>query len=228
VEFAGFRIRLVKQPSVKFAENERVRLRKRPLVTAPAASRELRIVTVSGNDLIVENLPGQNVDPTTFAADDVVFVPRRAKAPPPMTQGPELMLVAKAISDHVDASHTPLNSVSHLGPLPPTPHVCIATGGNLMSASNLPLTGLHPSRPKYKAWIVGIYDGGMEYECGVFHPAGVCTMRSRLIPPDKRPEGVSPIYAFCHVCRYILADNLDPTAHGAIDKDYQDQWPELD
>jgi hypothetical protein len=227
-DVAGFRLHLVKHPRPKIEKDDLVRLRQRPLALATTTSAEFLVLQRDGDDVIVTNLPGQNADPRTFGAGDVVFVPRRGKQVPPMVRGPELMLVSKAIRDHVSLLHAPLNATSFLGPLPPTPHVCIATGGAIMRADNVPLTGLHPSRPRYRAWITGIYDGGHDYECGVYHPAGVCLMRRRLIPPQKRQPGISPIYHFCHVCRYILVDNLDPTLHGAIDDDYQGMWPEPD
>jgi len=56
--------------------------------------------------------------------------------------------------------------------------------------------------------IIGLYEGGNYYHCNVYHPAGSCIMRS---------NNDTSLYSFCHVCRYILIDSVDPTFHGGID-----------
>jgi hypothetical protein len=40
------------------------------------------------------------------------------------------------------------------------------------------------------------------------------------------PGAAGQIYQFCHVCRYIMVDNIDPTKHGIIDEDYEKRVPE--
>ena len=39
-------------------------------------------------------------------------------------------------------------------------------------------------------------------------------------------EGYDVQFRFCPVCRYIVVDRLDPSQHGAIDDDYETQYPE--
>jgi hypothetical protein len=52
-------------------------------------------------------------------------------------------------------------------------------------------------------------------------------MRKLLLPERaaikafKVPEFT---YRFCPVCRYILVDRLDPSQHGAIDRDYDPRY----
>jgi hypothetical protein len=61
---------------------------------------------------------------------------------------------------------------------------------------------------RYGTKLIGLYDGGQVYRCGVFHAAGDCQMRA------SQNDRVVP---FCHVCRYIIVDQFYPAGHGAID-----------
>jgi hypothetical protein len=73
----------------------------------------------------------------------------------------------------------------------------------------------------FKAQIVGLYDGGARFYCGVYHPSGACIMRQL-----RTPEATPTTYLFCPVCRYAIVDRFDPTKHAAIDKDYERRYPE--
>jgi hypothetical protein len=85
---------------------------------------------------------------------------------------------------------------------------------------NLP-AGLPLDRPRFKAQLVGLWDGGDRYYCGVYHPSGACLMRALLVP------GMPLVtYLFCPVCRYFLVDRLDPTKHRVIDHDYAKRYPQ--
>jgi hypothetical protein len=55
--------------------------------------------------------------------------------------------------------------------------------------------------------VVGLYQGGGRYTCGVYHPAGWCLMRNTH---DDATE-------LCAVCRYVLTDIIDPSLHNATD-----------
>jgi hypothetical protein len=69
---------------------------------------------------------------------------------------------------------------------------------------------------KHKTTIVGLYSGGAEWSCGIFHPAGQCMMRDS---DDGDAE-------FCAVCRYILVDFINPFRHFEIDRDYAEIYPQ--
>jgi hypothetical protein len=84
---------------------------------------------------------------------------------------------------------------------------------------NLP-AGLPANRPRYKAQIVGLYDGGVRFFCGVYHPSGACIMRKLEVPSG------ATTYLFCPVCRYLLVDRIDPSKHGVIDADYSKRYPQ--
>jgi hypothetical protein len=84
---------------------------------------------------------------------------------------------------------------------------------------NLP-AGLKP--PKTKAFIVGIYEGGthdaIPYDLDVFHPAGMCKMRSQS-------TSCLGLTRFCQVCRYLIVDVADPSRHGDLDAFYAKEYP---
>ena len=66
--------------------------------------------------------------------------------------------------------------------------------------------------------IVGLWDGGKTFHCGVYHPTGFCMMRARF-------DG-SEVNGFCPVCRYFMVDLIDPTKHGKIDDEYAEYYPQ--
>jgi hypothetical protein len=68
---------------------------------------------------------------------------------------------------------------------------------------------------KHKPRIIGLYEGGAQYTCGIFHPAGECMMNG------SHEESAE----FCAVCRYVLVDFVDPYQHWAIDRDYAEVYP---
>ena len=65
-----------------------------------------------------------------------------------------------------------------------------------------------------RSWIVGAFEGGSNYTCDIYHPSGECVM----LDSSKAKQ-------FCHVCRYAMVDQIDPLKHGAIDRDYDKQYP---
>jgi hypothetical protein len=72
--------------------------------------------------------------------------------------------------------------------------------------------------------IVGIYDGGSELYCGMYHPTGSCMMRA--FQKDKDVDAARTILnTFCPICRYILVDLIDPTMHAKMNDDYEKIYP---
>jgi hypothetical protein len=203
----------------KFEPNDIVRIRHRPLANAPNATDPLQIVSVDSPTQITVKPVGGTVSLLLRGKGDIVFVPRR-------DGNRELMMMAQAVRDHITATNRPLNAPRPPAnaPGPPAPYPCKATGTEPQDALNLPAEGPNFKLKKYYTWIVGLYDGGMQFNCGVYHPTGTCLMRrtTRAYLGDIR----NAIYAFCPVCRYILIDNLDPRMHGAADRAYQTIWPE--
>jgi hypothetical protein len=143
-----------------------------------------------------------------------VICPRRA---PGIGGGTELYLVSETIRTQILISNGPLNAPPGNETVGHETAVCRATGGNgasLMSPTNLPVGFIPPPVPA-PADIIGIYEGGGLHDCGVFRPAGRCKMR----------DGTAQGFPFCHVCRYVIVDRVDPTKHGELDDLYDPQYP---
>jgi hypothetical protein len=63
--------------------------------------------------------------------------------------------------------------------------------------------------------LVGAHFGGRLFACGVVHPSGHCMMR----------RGTDDSSSFCHVCRYVLVEQIAPEKHWLIDLDYDKEYP---
>jgi hypothetical protein len=213
---AGFDVKLVHGHAVGFKRGDLVRLRRRPLVANPQASGRLVVDHVAGDVVTVVPLPGTVIVPGEWPPSSILLRPVRGAATPADPDGPDLPLVAPIISDHLAASSLPLNRTPPPAPAP----ACAVDTSTVQSALNLP-AGLPVGRPRFKAQIVGLYDGGVRYFCGVYHPSGACVMRALKVP------GMPLVtYLFCPVCRYFLVDRLDPTKHAVIDRDYRKRYPQ--
>lgn len=80
--------------------------------------------------------------------------------------------------------------------------------------------------PRFPAYVVGVYEGGGTYNTRVYRASGLCKMRQsgRANVREKplrledhgavvEPEGaVIRFVPFCYVCRYIMANTLDPAS----------------
>jgi hypothetical protein len=72
--------------------------------------------------------------------------------------------------------------------------------------------------------IVGLFDGGSELYCGIYHPTGNCMMRA--FQKDKDVDaGRSVLNTFCPICRYIVVDLIDPAMHAKMNDDYEKIYP---
>jgi hypothetical protein len=144
-----------------------------------------------------------------------LICPRRK---PGIGGGIVLKLVADIIREHIAISNGPLNAPPGNEMAGHETAACLAAGGvgsNRMTPTNLPHKFVPPFDVAARSDIIGIYEGGGHHDCGVFRPAGRCKMREQFT------QGVP----FCHVCRYILVDRVDPTRHGELDDLYEPQYP---
>lgn len=212
---AAFKITLARGHARGFRRDNFVRLRLRPLLDHPHASGRLKITDVTGDVVTVIPLAGTAIVPGTWPAGSVLIRPVRGAATAGDPDGPDLPLVAPIIAAHLAASGIPLD----LKPGPPAPS-CAIDDNDVQAALNLP-AGLPAARPRFKAQIVGLYDGGARYYCGVYHPSGACLMRTQEVL-----AGRPTTYLLCPVCRYFLVDQLDPTQHRVIDRDYKNRYPQ--
>ena len=142
-----------------------------------------------------------------------LICPRRS---PGLAGGTELKLVPEKIRTHIASSHGPLNA-------PPgniaghEVFACLASKDHAgtMSPTNLPPGFTLPPALAAPADLIGVYEGGAGHDCGMFRPSGRCKMRAQF-------DATVP---FCHVCRYLIVDRLDPTKHGELDALYDPVYP---
>ena len=201
--------RLVLQPGhgAPFKAGDVARLRLRPLPAHPELSTALEVAGVAGDEIQVRPDAAPPFAPGNWPKGSVLLVPVPDPAAP---AGSFLSLVAPQVRDQVTTTHQPLN-----GPPPAPGTACGDQSTFIQVPVNLP-PGLKP--PKTKAFIVGIYEGGRQYDLDVFHPAGMCKMRSLA-------TSCVGLTRFCQVCRYLIVDIADPSKHGALDAIYSKEYP---
>ena len=201
-----------------FAFGDIVRARPRPLLGPVAPSDRLSIIRISGDLVTVVPLGTGVFDTSLYPAGSILMAPLRGPPTGTDPDGEDLELVHADIRARVTATGNPLNAASSdppnracvVGPLPsPTP------------ASNF--VGKAPRPPRHSYWIVGLYDNGRGYDCGVYRPTGICQMRSHNYKSGFL--GIERAHPFCPVCRYVMVDHIDPSKHGDIDRDYGPRYP---
>jgi hypothetical protein len=83
--------------------------------------------------------------------------------------------------------------------------------------------------PPCKAYkLIGVYEGGSGYTGMVYRPAGLCKMRTssdpsflkELVAEDKSTSARVGDGEFCHVCKYLIVNRVDPSLHELLDKKY--------
>ncbi len=219
----------------KLAANGTLRFRLRPLVQtgntgdddASVISDAMVLQSISSNDHIVATggpsvVTFINDNADDFAAKKVVLLAPR------VVNGAEQSVLLPAVGTAIDSNgpfggplNRPGSSACALNPLD----------------RPLILTGVIPGitkLPRLAAHIIGLYDGGATFSCGVFHAAGTCAMRREATDPTVPPAvdeiaGVNfsvLVTELCHVCRYVLVDQLAPTLHGVIDDLYSANYPQ--
>jgi hypothetical protein len=222
-----FQVELAPGHTRSFAAGDKVRLRL-PLPFG-AVSRELEVTAVNPAANLVRvheptspPAPAGTLPAVLFPPDSVLGVP---VPPPPSAPAGELFaeLMAQKIRAHITTTHGPLNApaATPQRPCVPDPNpdpIPVQRPGNLPA-------GLPRRQPRYRAWIVGLYEGGKDQACGVYHPTGACQMRSHRVPYRDPASGAPPpprvvgvLYRFCNVCRYILVDRIDPSRHKELNE----------
>jgi hypothetical protein len=218
-----YHIKLEPGQAQKFHNGDRVFLRQRPLIKNPAAitSPELEVNADPEGDIVVVKMLAEALNIADFPGgtanplhDSILFRPR------PGTIGtPFELIVHNKILDLITISGGPLNAPSGQ-PM----RDCVTDIrnqvprliGNEIQTPKFPQT-FQLSKPiANQDQILGLYEGGRRYHCNIYHPGGNCQMRSS-----------DDATSYCHVCRYILADILDPSAHGIIDALYDDTYSKI-
>jgi hypothetical protein len=196
------------------------------LRTPTLLSRNLRfsgpllLTDVNGDELTVEPAPGVTLDPDDFSEGDLVVSVVRTPDPNIHSGqfGEERQLVHPLVVSQINVTRQPLNA-----PADPDPdRDCEGEVDEPTWATNFDKNGL--TRPRLSYRLVGLYENGHTYDCGVYRPSGLCIMNDTTTV--SRKTGRIRMGTFCHVCRYALVDAIDPAAHRVIDRDYSGDYPE--
>jgi hypothetical protein len=209
-----FTIPLQAGHGLQFAVNDlvllRLRERAKPLTAQPdvlQSTQELKVTVRTANSITVTPLNAGSINLTQiqrFVPGSTVFIPTPAPTSVRSAAYPYAEIVALNVKNAITNQNRPL-----------TPVPCDTTSlhGKLQTPN---LTGI--SLPglcfKHKPKIIGLYEGGVRFTCGVFHPSGSCMMRN-----DHESSA-----EFCHVCRYVIVDFVNPLKHFEIDLDYADVY----
>lgn len=230
---SNFTVTLTTVRAGDFSSGDTVRLRKKDFIGAPlkfnadytfnksqdpasAFSDRFIIDTVIGNQITIKPDAGSSLTAANFPAGSLLIATVPASPTPPATVGDDLPLLAPIILSHIDTSNGPLNAPSGN---PTRPCRRKRNPISVMTARNIP-SGLPKNRPRNKANIVGIYEGGVYHDCGVFHAAGLCMMRSIRYQSRSKLK-TAP---FCQICRYLIVDRVNAIKHKEVDKNYK--YPE--
>ncbi len=197
-----------------FTVGDLVRMRTRPLVTS-VTSPPLVVAAVTGGDPEVATVvlepatDGDALPAGPFPTGSLLIAPLLDG------DGAEVGLVARPMLDHLDRHSNPLNASST--DADNRPCVPVVMLPDVASATNPP-----PGLPAgvLTQHLVGLWDGGDDHTCGVYHATGACMMNGTA--PDAARTAAHP--RLCAVCRYILVDELAPHLHSAVDADYNG-WP---
>lgn len=202
-----FKMRLLAGHGKPFAKDDVVLLRQAPMRSSdPFADIRFKVDRAFADSVDVIHRSGPPLDVTLFDPSIVHVLICASIAP-----GVELKLVAAPILAQIRASNGPLNAPAGSQGAP-----CAATANAapFMTPTNLPPVKFKKA-PASKADVLGIYEGGGHFDCEVFRPAGRCKMRTA---EDK-------IVPFCHVCRYLIVDRIDPMKLADLDRMYDPHYP---
>jgi hypothetical protein len=128
-----------------------------------------------------------------FPAGSVVFLPKRDAS------DNLVFVVEKKVIDALKSSHLPLNKD------PDREHV------KKDADDPVDIPNFKPPCKSYK--LVGIYEGASGWTGMVYRPAGLCKMRKSTDAGQGDGE-------FCHVCKYLIVNRVDPGNHALMDKKY--------
>jgi hypothetical protein len=182
-------------------------LRKKPDVLS--SNQELQISAPPASDsIVVQPVNAGSVTPAQlarFTPGSIVYIPTPAPDSVKSAAYPYAEMVGLNVKTAITSQNRPL-----------TPVPCPNTRGPDVQSPDLTGIGLPGICFKHKPRIVGLYEGGSLFTCGIFHPTGTCMMRQDHVESAE----------FCAVCRYVVVDFINPFRHWEIDRDYADIYPQ--
>jgi hypothetical protein len=211
---SNFLIKVRRGQAFQFAAGDKVWLRARePKKVIKGStfecSTELTVVShnAAGDELIVSGSPNL-LELVFFKEESIVYASVK------LADGSEARMIAPKIAKFMEDNDRPL-----------TPKVCDVALQVAFNAAGDRIGSL-PQIPAYDGYdgfwshrndvrVVGLYAGGDQQGCGIFHPAGACMMRNAHSETSQ----------FCAVCQFVMVEMIDPNAHWWIDRDYAAQYP---
>jgi hypothetical protein len=205
-----FQMQLAPGHGTRFAVKDLVLLRQPPVNSDPFAKIRFKVVQVFADAVDVTQMSGPPLDVSQYDTNKMhVFICASDSANPDV----ELKLVAGPVLNHIGTSAGPLNA-----PAGNAGAACVPAknAAPFMTPTNLPTLKFKKKPPPATADVVGIYEGGGHFDCGVVRPAGRCKMRT----------SDDMIVPFCQVCRYIIVDRVDAMKLAELDsKQYDPYYP---
>lgn len=161
-------------------------------VTAPRLLDFGYVVTDASGDKVW--LFSTDVGPTSTDALSVLYAPILTPAGDPTT------LIDAAVLTYLD----------NQGVFPKPPGGCASTHTGAVNEDVMPPNTIPNVKwPTYRADLIGLYEGGNDHACGVVRPAGRCKMRRSALT-DEVTLVYKETWEFCFVCKFIIADRIDP------------------
>jgi hypothetical protein len=238
----SFKLKVAADQNWKSKLNSKALIRKRALSTLKINPSELYEVVIKAASLDPTNafyelqvegtLPRDNANKLLIGENDVIYIPRyypQAKATDPLIK---MRLIANEVADLLKTSEFKMTDDV----------MDYKVAARNSSSTQLPklafqnamtvdiLTQGKPGPVRYAWRIVGIYEGGGEYDSGAYRPSGQSKMRAHYdIADSTRPifnaSGVTIGYntmpsVFNYVCQYYIVNRVNPNILPALDADY--------
>lgn len=176
------------------------------------AKHNLTISNINGNLITVS---GGTLQPNeTFPKGSMIFKPK-------MYAGNPLGIFLPGVLNYLN------NSTGNLANGMPRIDRFFSNKGGNCNAANEGLANTPPSNtlqvaipasqqniPGIRYRIIGMHEGGGGWNCGIVRPTAVCKMRSEYYVIEKNH------FRFCHLCKYIIVQEFNPSKHAELDKDY--------
>jgi hypothetical protein len=191
-----------------FAKNDIVLVRQEPIrKNDPFSALRFTVDQVLTGGVEIIQQVGQPLDPNAFDPKIVTVLICTSIAP-----GVEGRLIGPQVVTWIGQSHDPLNA-----PPGSSGAACVPAKNipPVMTPTNLPKLKFKTKPPPALADVLGLYEGGGHFDCGIFRPAGRCKMRTTN---DK-------VIPFCQLCRYWIVDRVDPMKLVKLDDKYDPYYP---
>lgn len=154
----------------------------------------------------------QTLLPLLFVPGSVVYLPNRDAA------GTPRLLIEPDVMAWMARTHNPLSANFD----PATG--CAASDQGAPDYPPADVPGPGRALPRHTFRVIGLYEGGAHNACRVYRPAGFCKMRNQHPELETRPgtemEGQELEPEFCFVCKYLIANRINPRRLEEIDREY--------